>query len=122
SSPAILPCGAPNPRSDDAGTVFVNIERDTTRSAGILYGPKQRFAVFEFTRGLLSVYAPEFITMSKSRASRLPSLSNAERARICEASERVVNIASSTERSSFTARPVKYAPIAVIPSTFVYDF
>src|SRR5581483_5060345 len=103
------------------GTVLVNTERETTRSAGILYGPKQRFAVFAFTSGLLSVYAPEFMTMSYSRPRILPSLSNAVRARTCDESERVVSMASSTESSSFTGRPVKYAPMAQAPSIFVYD-
>ena len=55
SSPAMLPCGAPKPRSELDGTVFVKTERAITRSAGIRYGPKQRFAVFEFTSGVLSV-------------------------------------------------------------------
>ena len=118
----MFPCGAPKPRSDDAGTVFVNAERDRTLSAGIRYGPKQRFAVFEFTSGLLSVYAPELRTISNSRARIIPFLSNAVRAWMCDASERVVSIASSTERSSFTGRPVKYAPIEHAPSIFVYDF
>ena len=102
--------------------MFVNIDRETTRSAGILYGPKQRLAVLEFTSGLLSVYAPEFMTMSKSRARSFPSEVNAERARMRDESERVVSIASSTLRSSLTGRPLKYAAAAVIPSTLVYDF
>ena len=42
----MLPCGAPKPRSELDGTVFVKTERAITRSAGIRYGPKQRFAVF----------------------------------------------------------------------------
>ena len=100
----------------------MNTDRERTFSAGMRYGPKQRFAVFEFTSGQLSVYAPEFMTMSISRARIIPSLSNAVRARMCEASERVVSMASSIERSSFTGRPVKYAPIAHAPSIFVYDF
>src|SRR5438477_274930 len=35
SSPAMFPCGAPNPRNELEGTVLVNTERATTRSAGM---------------------------------------------------------------------------------------
>jgi len=55
SSPAKLPCGAPNPRSELAGTVLVKTDRTRTRTAGMRYGPKQRFASFAQTTGLLSV-------------------------------------------------------------------
>jgi len=102
--------------------VFVNVDVDRTRSAGTLYGPKQRFAVFAFTRGLLSVYAPEFMTISKSRASSMPSFVNADRAFTRAESDRVVSIASSILQSSLAGRPVKYVAIAVMPSTLVYDF
>ena len=54
SSPASAPWGAPNPRYDEAGVVFVYTASPTTRNAGTRYGPKHRLTHFVRTSGLLS--------------------------------------------------------------------